>query len=101
VCSLPDRTTRMLEILERISEGVATIEEIDLLEQLADDVWRLALRPGRERSQPVLSTLRYFRDEVMAHVVERRCPAKVCRPSSATRSTRRPALVAGLRLACR
>jgi len=74
-------TTRMLEILERISAGLATLEEVDLLEQLADDVVEGSLCAlGGSAPNPVLSTLRYFRDEVVAHVTERRCPAKVCRP---------------------
>jgi NADH-quinone oxidoreductase subunit F len=74
-------TTRMLEILERISAGVATVDEVDLLEQLADDVAEGSLCAlGGSAPNPVLSSLRYFRDEVMAHVQEHRCPAKVCRP---------------------
>jgi NADH-quinone oxidoreductase subunit F len=73
--------TRMLEILERISAGLATVDDVDLLEQLADDVVEGSLCAlGGSAPNPVLSTLRYFRDEVMAHVVEGRCPAKVCRP---------------------
>jgi NADH:ubiquinone oxidoreductase subunit F (NADH-binding)/(2Fe-2S) ferredoxin/Pyruvate/2-oxoacid:ferredoxin oxidoreductase delta subunit len=73
--------TRMLEILERISEGLATSEEVGLLDQLADDVVEGSLCAlGGSAPNPVLSTLRYFRDEVLAHVVDRRCPAKVCRP---------------------
>ncbi len=74
-------TQRMLEILERISAGEATIDDVELLEQLADDIIEGSLcQLGGSAPNPVLSTLRYFRDEVMAHVVERRCPAKVCRP---------------------
>jgi NADH-quinone oxidoreductase subunit F len=74
-------TTRMLEILERISAGTASLDDVELLEQLADDVVEGSLCAlGGSAPNPVLSTLRYFRDEVMAHVVERRCPAKVCRP---------------------
>jgi ferredoxin len=73
--------TRMLEILERISQGLATSEEVELLGQLADDVVEGSLCAlGGSAPNPVLSTLRYFRDEVLAHVVDRRCPAKVCRP---------------------
>ena len=74
-------TQRMLEILERISAGEASIDDVELLEQLADDIIEGSLcQLGGSAPNPVLSTLRYFRDEVMAHVVERRCPAKVCRP---------------------
>ena len=74
-------TTRMLEILERISAGLATVEEVESLERLAEDVVEGSLCAlGGSAPNPVLSTLRYFRDEVMAHVVEKRCPAGVCRP---------------------
>ena len=72
--------TRMLEILERICAGQATIDDIGLLETLADDVAEGSLCAlGGSAPNPVLSTLRYFRDEVMAHVEEHRCPAGVCR----------------------
>ena len=74
-------TQRMLEILERITAGMGTIEDIDLLEQLSADIIEGSLcQLGGSAPNPVLTTLRYFRDEVMAHVVERCCPAKVCRP---------------------
>jgi len=74
-------TTRMLEILERISAGLATMDDLDLLERLADDVVEGSLCAlGGSAPNPVLATLRYFREEVEAHVLERRCPAKVCRP---------------------
>ena len=70
-------TTRMLEIVERITEGEATVDDVDLLEQLADDVAEGSLCAlGGSAPNPVLSTLRYFRDELMAHVVEHRCPAE-------------------------
>ncbi|MGI5939925.1 MAG: NADH-ubiquinone oxidoreductase-F iron-sulfur binding region domain-containing protein [Thermoleophilia bacterium] len=74
-------TSRMLEILESISAGTATVEDVELLERLGDDIVEGSLCAlGSSAPNPVLSTLRYFKDEVMAHVVERRCPAKVCRP---------------------
>ena len=74
-------TQRMLEILERISAGEASLDDVDRLEQLADDIIEGSLcQLGGSAPNPVLTTLRYFRDEVMAHVVERCCPAKVCRP---------------------
>jgi len=74
-------TTRMLEVLERISAGLATMDDLDLLERLADDVVEGSLCAlGGSAPNPVLATLRYFREEVEAHVLERRCPAKVCRP---------------------
>ena len=74
-------TQRVLEILERISDGEGTQGDIDLLERLSDDIIEGSLcQLGGSAPNPVLTTLRYFRDEVMAHVEEKRCPAKVCRP---------------------
>jgi NADH:ubiquinone oxidoreductase subunit F (NADH-binding)/(2Fe-2S) ferredoxin/Pyruvate/2-oxoacid:ferredoxin oxidoreductase delta subunit len=74
-------TQRMLEILERITAGLGTVDDVELLEQLSDDIVEGSLcQLGGSAPNPVLTTLRYFRDEVMAHVVERCCPAKVCRP---------------------
>jgi NADH:ubiquinone oxidoreductase subunit F (NADH-binding)/(2Fe-2S) ferredoxin/NAD-dependent dihydropyrimidine dehydrogenase PreA subunit len=74
-------TTRMLEILERIASGEGTVKDVERLEQLADDVIEGSLcQLGGSAPNPVLTTLRYFRDEVMEHVVNKRCPAKVCRP---------------------
>jgi len=74
-------TTRMLEILERIAAGEGTVKDVERLEQLADDVIEGSLcQLGGSAPNPVLTTLRYFRDEVMEHVVHMRCPAKVCRP---------------------
>ena len=74
-------TTRMLEILERITAGEGTLEDVDLLERLSADVIEGSLcQLGGSAPNPVLTMLRYFREELMAHVVEKRCPAKVCRP---------------------
>ena len=74
-------TQRVLEILERISAGMGTERDVELLEQLSDDIIEGSLcQLGGSAPNPVLTTLRYFRDEVVAHVVEKRCPAKVCRP---------------------
>jgi NADH-quinone oxidoreductase subunit F len=74
-------TTRMLEILERITAGQGTLDDVELLERLCDDVMEGSLCAlGGSAPNPVLTTLRYFRDEVMEHVVNKRCPAKVCRP---------------------
>ena len=74
-------TQRMLEILERITAGMGTIDDVKLLEQLSDDIVEGSLcQLGGSAPNPVLTTLRYFRDEVMAHVVEGCCPARVCRP---------------------
>ncbi len=74
-------TTRMLEILKRISAGLGTEDDLGLLADLAEDVAEGSLCAlGGSAPNPVLSALRYFRDEVVAHVVEHRCPARVCRP---------------------
>ena len=73
-------TTRMHEILERMAAGTAALDEVELLEQLAADVAEGSLCAlGGSAPNPVLSTLRYFKEEVLAHVVEQRCPAKRCR----------------------
>lgn len=72
-------TKRMLEILNRITEGKAKPEELDLLEELAYNVKEGALCGlGQTAPNPVLTTLRYFRDEYETHIYDRRCPAKVC-----------------------
>lgn len=72
-------TRRMLEILERIVKGNGTLEDLDVLQELAETVSKTALCGlGKTAANPVLSTLKYFRDEYEAHVVEKRCPAGVC-----------------------
>ena len=72
-------TKRMLEILTRITEGKAQAEELELLEELAFNVKEGALCGlGQTAPNPVLTTLRYFRDEYEAHIFDRRCPAKSC-----------------------
>jgi NADH-quinone oxidoreductase subunit F len=72
-------TMQMLRILEDISAGQARLEDIDLLESLAEDVKQSSLCGlGRTAPNPVLTTLRYFRDEYEAHIVDKICPAKVC-----------------------
>jgi len=74
-------TQRMLEILERITAGEGTLDDLDLLERLSEDVIEGSLCAlGSSAPNPVLTTLRYFRDEYVAHVVDKRCPAKVCQP---------------------
>ena len=73
-------TKRMLEILDRIIDNKGTLEDLDLLEELADTISKTALCGlGQTAPNPVLSTLRYFRDEYIAHVVDKRCPAGVCK----------------------
>ncbi|NJN95177.1 MAG: NADH-quinone oxidoreductase subunit NuoF [Anaerolineales bacterium] len=72
-------TTQMLEILKRIKEGQGTLEDLDRLETLAKTVKAGSLCGlGQTVPNPVLTTLRYFRDEYLAHIVEHRCPAAVC-----------------------
>ena len=73
-------TKRMLEILERITGGKGEPEDIDKLEILAKNIKASALCGlGQSAPQPVLSTLRYFRDEYEAHVRDKKCPAGVCK----------------------
>ena len=72
-------TLQMLHILEDITAGRGKIEDIDLLLTLAEDVKTGSLCGlGKTAPNPVLTTLRYFRDEYEAHVLEKRCPARVC-----------------------
>ena len=72
-------TKRMLEILERITTGKGTPGDIDKLERLARLVKKASLCGlGRAAPNPVLSTLTHFRDEYLAHVIDKRCPAKKC-----------------------
>ena len=73
-------TKRMLEILEKITSGKGTLEDIDELEELCYYVKENAqCGLGQNAPNPVLSTLRYFRDEYVAHVVDKHCPAGVCK----------------------
>ena len=72
-------TKRMLEILTRITEGQGREGDIELLEELAGNIKETALCGlGQTAPNPVLSTLKYFRDEYEAHIKEKRCPAGVC-----------------------
>ncbi|MDD3826872.1 MAG: NADH-ubiquinone oxidoreductase-F iron-sulfur binding region domain-containing protein [Anaerolineae bacterium] len=72
---------RCLEILNRISAGKGRPEDLDLLEELAQTIRDFSLCAlGQSAPNPVLSTLKYFRDEYEAHIYEKRCPAGVCKP---------------------
>ncbi len=72
-------TLRMLEILDRITKGQGAIEDLELLEDLALEIKNNSLCGlGQSAPNPVLSTLRYFRDEYEAHILEKRCPALQC-----------------------
>ena len=73
-------TRRMLEILEKITKGQATMEDLDKLEELCYHLQSSSLCAlGQTAPNPVLSTLRYFRDEYIAHIVDKKCPAGVCK----------------------
>ena len=73
-------TRRLLEMLNKIIEGNGTLEDLDKMEELCHYIMNNALCGlGQTAPNPVLSTLKYFRDEYEAHVVEKRCPAGVCK----------------------
>ena len=73
-------TKRLLEILNKITSGNGELEDIDKLEELCYYIKENALCGlGQTAPNPVLSTLRYFRDEYIAHVTEKRCPAGACK----------------------
>ena len=73
-------TKRMMEILEKITSGKGTLEDIDELESLASYIKDNSLCGlGQTAPNPVLATLRFFRDEYIAHVVDKKCPAGVCK----------------------
>ncbi|MBN1435124.1 NADH-quinone oxidoreductase subunit NuoF [Candidatus Fermentibacterales bacterium] len=72
-------TLRMLEILERITKGEGRIEDLDKLEKLARQIRESSLCGlGQTAPNPVLTTLKYYRDEYRAHIEDHRCPAKSC-----------------------
>lgn len=73
-------TKRMHEILEKITSGKGTVEDLDKLELLCHSVKNSALCGlGQTAPNPILSTLRYFKDEYLAHVTDKHCPAGVCK----------------------
>ncbi|MBN2780509.1 MAG: NADH-quinone oxidoreductase subunit NuoF [Candidatus Marinimicrobia bacterium] len=73
-------TLRMLEILQRIQEGKGVPDDIGKLEELSEQIIASSLCGlGKTAPNPVLTTLRYFRDEYLAHIEKKRCPAGVCR----------------------
>ncbi len=77
-CSLGTR--QMLSILDDITKGHGRLEDLETLEKLAQDVKAGSLCGlGKTAPNPVLTTLRYFRHEYLAHIREKRCPAKMCR----------------------
>ena len=73
-------TKRLLEILDKIISGNGELEDIDKLEELSNYIKSASLCGlGQTAPNPVLSTLRYFRDEYIAHIVDKKCPAGVCK----------------------
>ncbi len=73
-------TKRLYDLLCKITEGNGTLEDIATIEELCEHIKQSALCGlGQTAPNPVLSTLRHFRDEYIAHVVEKRCPAGVCK----------------------
>ncbi len=73
-------TKRMYEMLDKFSKGQGTLEDIDKLEELCHYIKENALCGlGQTAPNPVLSTLKFFRDEYVAHVVDKKCPAGVCK----------------------
>jgi NADH:ubiquinone oxidoreductase subunit F (NADH-binding)/NAD-dependent dihydropyrimidine dehydrogenase PreA subunit len=74
-------TLRMLEILDRITNGEGKMEDLEMLEDLSKEIIKNSLCGlGQSAPNPVLSTLHYFRDEYEAHILEKRCPALQCTP---------------------
>ena len=73
-------TKRMLEILNKITDGNGTMEDLTALEELAAAIKSNSLCAlGQTAANPVVSTLRHFKDEYIAHIVDKKCPAKVCK----------------------
>ena len=73
-------TKRLLELLEKITDGKGTLEDIDRLEELCNYIKNNSLCGlGQTAPNPVLATLKFFRDEYIAHVVDKKCPAGVCK----------------------
>ena len=73
-------TKRMLELLTRITDGQGTMKDLEELEALGETVKTNSLCAlGQTAANPILSTLAHFRDEYIAHIVDKKCPAKVCK----------------------
>jgi NADP-reducing hydrogenase subunit HndC len=73
-------TKRLFEMLEKITEGKGTLEDLDKLEDLCHYIKENSLCGlGQSAPNPVLSTLQYFKDEYIAHVVDKKCPSGVCK----------------------
>jgi len=73
-------TKRLYEMLEKVSKGTAELEDLDKMEELSHYIKENSLCGlGQTAPNPVLSTLKYFRDEFIAHVVDKKCPSAVCK----------------------
>ena len=73
-------TKRLYEMLEKITEGNGTLEDLDKMEELCHYIKANSLCGlGQTAPNPVLSTLNFFRDEYVAHIVDKKCPAGVCK----------------------
>ena len=73
-------TKRLLEMLDKITKGKGTMEDLDKMEELCYHIKANSLCGlGQTAPNPVLSTLKYFRDEYVAHIVDKKCPAGVCK----------------------
>ena len=73
-------TKRLLEMLDKITKGKGTMEDLDKMEELCYHIKANSLCGlGQSAPNPVLSTLKYFRDEYVAHIVDKKCPAGVCK----------------------
>ncbi len=73
-------TQRLLEMLDKITKGKGTLEDLDKMEELCYYIKKNALCGlGQTAPNPVLSTLRFFRDEYVSHIVDKKCPAGVCK----------------------
>jgi len=73
-------TKRLLEMLEHITNGLGTLDMLEDMEELCHHIQSASLCAlGQTAPNPVLSTLKYFRNEYLAHVVDKRCPSSVCK----------------------
>ncbi|MBE6747418.1 MAG: NADH-quinone oxidoreductase subunit NuoF [Ruminococcaceae bacterium] len=73
-------TKRLLEMLDKVTDGNATLEDLDKIEELCNYIKENSLCGlGQTAPNPVLATLKFFRDEYVAHVVDKKCPAGVCK----------------------
>jgi NADH:ubiquinone oxidoreductase subunit F (NADH-binding)/(2Fe-2S) ferredoxin/Pyruvate/2-oxoacid:ferredoxin oxidoreductase delta subunit len=90
-------TYRMLEIMDRIVEGKGEPEDLDRLQELGEWIQKTALCAlGQSAPNPILTTIRHFRDEYEAHVIEKRCPAGVCYSPGRYRIVEAECLLCGL-----